>query len=350
MPHSAQSNPPRSFNISTRLTWGCAEPTCTKVRQLMPCPVCKVVQYCSHEHQFIDRPGHRSLCAKIKKAQASLQKEDKALRRRAGSVVLEEEQDLFRGIEARRYSRARLKLVETLLRSNAAPAILLSVDHLVSMLQLHRADPMGIRDVLPALYIRLGRDQEAYDFCHWWATTGHGDDYDWFDRQAPFLDTKNADIWGEVGVFLGSRFYLPHVVALTLLSIRLVIDLNTVQQARQHIGPHVPREILDTVQQYSIHSSILSVSKIIEQEDQTQRIANLRTQIKKLYTAVQKANRHFWPALIKPGHNLEAQPTSYGQGDQGQMQLVLQYNYNAWAETPGSISIIKELSVFSTEA
>jgi hypothetical protein len=316
----------------------------------MPCHVCKVVQYCSHEHQFVARPGHRSLCAKIKKAQASFRIEDRALRRRAGNVVFEEEQDLFRGIGSHRYPRARLTLVETLLRSNTAPAVLLSVDHLVSMLQLHRTDPLGIRDVLPALYIRLGRDQEAYDFCHWWATTGHGDDYDWFDSQAPFLDTKNADVWGGVDVFLGSRFHLPHAVALTLLSIRLAIDLHTVQQARQHIGPHVPREILDTVQQYSIHSSVLNVSKIIEQEDQTQRIAHLRTQIKKLYTAIEKANRHFWPALIEPGHNLEAQPTSYGQGDQGQMQIVLQRSYNAWAETPGSISIIKELSAFSTDA
>ena len=72
-------------------------------------------------------------------------------------------------------------------------------------------------------------------------------------------------------------------------------------------------------------------------------IAKLHEQVKLLYDAIKKANSHFWPALIRPGDNLKARPTSYGIGDEGQMQLVLQYNYNAWAETPGAIGVIEEL-------
>jgi hypothetical protein len=286
----------------------------------------------------------------LKRAQANLQKQEKILRRRASDIIFDEEEDLFRGMDSRKYSNARFTLVELLLKSNTAQAVMLSLDHLIGMLRLCRADPMGVRDVVPALYLRLGRDQEAFDFCHWWATTGHGDDYDWSNYQAPYLDTKNADVLSGIDIFLGNQFYLPHAVALTLLNIRLMVDLQVVQQARQHIGPHVPREILDVIEQYSVHSSICSASKTIEQGDQKQHVAGLRKRIKKLHAAVEKANRYFWPALIEPGDNLEARPTLYGPGDQGQMQLVLQHNYTSYSETPGAIKIIAELSRFSTNA
>jgi hypothetical protein len=29
---------------------------------------------------------------------------------------------------------------------------------------------MGVRDLIPALYIRLDQDQECYDFLKWWLT------------------------------------------------------------------------------------------------------------------------------------------------------------------------------------
>jgi hypothetical protein len=189
------------------------------------------------------------VCSKVKKAQANLDKEDRALRRSEGDAVFEGGWGELWGLrESREYMRARVALVEALLKANTAQAVTSSLDHLLDMLQLCRIDPMGARDVVPALYIRLGRDQEAYDFCKWWAIAGHDSKHDWGDVNAPYLDTNAADVFEGVELFTGSRFYLPHVVAVTLLKLRLLIDLESLQRAKEIAGPHVPREILDTIQ------------------------------------------------------------------------------------------------------
>lgn len=53
---------------------------------------------------------------------------------------------------------------------------------------------MDVRDVIPALNIRLGRDQAAYDFMEWYTTTGQDSRYNWGDIDLPFLDVKAGDV------------------------------------------------------------------------------------------------------------------------------------------------------------
>jgi hypothetical protein len=337
--------PPQTFNISTNLIRGCAAQSCHKTKDLSRCSACKVVQYCGRDHQSADRAAHRSTCSKVKKATANLEKEERALKREEGDEIFVEERGHFWGIhETRSYMRARFTLVEALLKINTALAVSSALDHLLDMLGLCRGDNMGVRDVVPHLYLRLGRDQEAYDFCMWWATTGQEGDYDWGNTDLPYLDTKGADVFGDITPFAHKYHALSHTVAISLLKIRLLIDLQALQRAKEEAGPHVPREILDGIQQYSVSSVVTSTSSIIEREDQTPHIAKLRTQIEGLYAAVKNANPHFWPALIRPGEHLKARPNFYTPGGPEAMQLTLQYSYNAWAETPGAIGVIRELS------
>jgi hypothetical protein len=337
--------PPQVFNVSTKLIPRCSAPGCAKHASLSRCAACKAVQYCGREHQVADRSAHRSICTKIKKAGVNLEKEERALKREEGDDIFEEGKGHFWGIhETRDYMRARFTLVEALLKINTDLAVASALEHLLDMLQLCRSDNMGVRDVVPALFVRLGRDQEAYDFCTWWATTGQESDYDWGDTNLPYLDTKNADVFVGVKVFVDNYPSLSHNVAVCLVKIRLMIDLQALQRARQEAGPHVPRELLDTIQQHSANTVIASNPTILEREDQTPHIAKLQEQVQVLYAAIHKANPHFWPALLKPGDNLTQRPNLYGFGDKGQMQLVLQYNYNAWAETPGAIGVIEALS------
>jgi hypothetical protein len=266
------------------------------------------------------------------------------LRREEGDEIFEEDRGHFWGLlETRDYMRARYALVQALLKVNTAQAVTSALDHLLDMLQLCPGDNMGVKDVVPGLYLRLGRDQEAYDFCKWWALTGQDHDYDFGDTNLPYLDIKDSDVFEEVKLFTDNYTSLSHVVAIALVKIRLMIDLQSLQQAKEEAGPRVPREILDNIRQHTVGSVIASNSKILEREDQTPHIAELRKQVTKLFNAVQGANPHFWPALLEPGENLKARPTSYGRGDESEMQLVLQYTYNAWAETPNAIGIIESL-------
>lgn len=114
--------------------------------------------------------------------------------------LFEEHTGRFWGIfETRDYMRARYSMVDTMLMSYGTAGGLVDLietclHHLLDMITLCRGDNMGLRDLIPALYIRLGRDQDAYDFIKWYATTGSESDYDWGDMSLPFLDTKNADV------------------------------------------------------------------------------------------------------------------------------------------------------------
>ena len=59
-----------------------------------------------------------------------------------------------------------------LLKIKTNAALLAAHAHLMDMLRLCWGDNMGVRDLVPALKLRLGKDQDCHDFCKWWATTG----------------------------------------------------------------------------------------------------------------------------------------------------------------------------------
>lgn len=329
------------FHISTSLNWGCAKSGCTRSKGLSPCSACKAVPYCSPEHQRLGRPDHRLACAKVNKIHKIYSKEERFLSGHYGTSVFDEKSSHFARVDTLRYSTACVAFAETLLKSSNAHSCSMALDHLLRLVRLQRSDSMGVIDVIPALYVRLGQDQKAFDFCYWWATIGQQEDYDWFSRQGVFLDTQEANAFREAEVFTRPGISLSQITATTLLKIRLMIDLQSIYQARELAGPHVPQEVLDVILEYVPYSSVLRNIQDIKHEDIGQHIASLREQIGALYETVHKANPHFWPALIEPGNNLIARPTLYSFGDNGHMQLALQHNYNAWTESPGAIDVIK---------
>jgi hypothetical protein len=332
LPGGLRPGTSRPFNISTRLIWNCAAHDCFEVNNLTLCPTCKAAQYCSRKHLYADRPNHRSVCAKIKKAYANL---DHSSFNPERSALWTNGQSDYMGLHQ--------VLVENLLKMNTAQAVTMALQHLLDMLRLQPSDKYGAHDVVPALFIRLGRDQEAYNLCHWWATKGHAPDWDWATTNERYIDTKDADAFEGVEAFIGDRFHLSNAVVITLSKLRLVIDLQSLQRARTFAGPHVPREILDVIQYHSTLSAITSNEMFTDCEGYTLLIERLREQVRTLFEAIHKANKHFWPALVEPGDNLQARPTAWEQGDERQMQLALQHNYNAWAETPGAIDAIEAL-------
>lgn len=259
--------------------------------------------------------------------------------------LFEEQAGHFWGIlETRGYMRARFALVEALLKIKTYAAVEAAQGHIMDLLRLCRGDNMGVRDLVPALDLRLGRDQECYDFCKWWATTGQEDHYDWGDLDNPYLDVKNADVFEPLPAnLIGKWPSLSHSVAIALLKIRLLMDLRALQNSLV-IGDKVPQEILDGVRGQLVSGSIIADNKsIIHAKDQAPLIEKIEVQVQELYTAVKDSNKHFWPALLKPGKHLTARPEAYSHGSVAQMQLILQYSYDAWMETPGAVDVIREL-------
>lgn len=246
-------------------------------------------------------------------------------------------------VDTRDYMRARYGVVDAQLKINTRQAVETALDHMLDMLRLCRGDNMGLRDIVPALFLRLSRDQECYDFCKWWETTGSEDNYDFGDTSLPYLDIKNADVFEPVDPFIGRYPSLSRTIAITLLKIRLLMDLQTLERAKQQAGPYVPQEILDTIRKHAVSSAIAGSWGILDC-DQTPHINVLEEQVIQLFETVNESNKHFWPAMLEPGENLTTRPQYYSQGGRQEMQLKLQYWYNAWVETPGAIGVIEELS------
>ncbi|KAL8718960.1 MAG: hypothetical protein Q9225_003972 [Loekoesia sp. 1 TL-2023] len=236
---------------------------------------------------------------------------------------------------------ARYALVGALLKIKAFDAVRVAAEHIRDMLRLCRSDNMGFRDLLPALYLRLGRDQEAYDFVKWWATIGRESDYDWLDTALPYLDVVNANAFESPHYLYRKYASLTDLLCVVLLKIKLLLDLEALQNSA-FLGGKLPHELVDRTKNFIPSSEIISQKvEIMYSTDNTDKIRSMSGQVDVLFDAVTKANAHFWPALTNPGPHLKARPEAYSRGSIQEMQLKLQYWFDPWNETPGAIDIIK---------
>jgi hypothetical protein len=83
---------------------------------------------------------------------------------------------------------------------NTTEALEWALGHAIGVLQLNRCDALAVRFMVPAMMIRLGNDQEAYDFVKWWAVYGRRNhNYDWGDFDAPYLHLRGENMLEDVG-------------------------------------------------------------------------------------------------------------------------------------------------------
>ncbi|KAH0563525.1 hypothetical protein GP486_001905 [Trichoglossum hirsutum] len=303
--------------------------------------------YCNREHQAAHTSSHKSACNAFAKRRDILDAEEQKLRSHPGDMftpadVFTNSVGHFWGIlETRDYMRARFALVEALGKVKTYDAVQAQLDHVVDMLRLCRSDNMGVRDLVPPLMLRLNKDQECYDFVKWYSTTGEQGDYDWGNMDLPYLDVRNADVFESVEYLCGNYINLSFTVGITLLKIKLLLGLTALRDSAV-VGKKVPREILDSIQAYVPQSPIIAGNRdIMKRGDHAAAIDELTAQVDMLYKAVKRANKYFWPSLLEPGEHLAARPQAYSHGGMEQMQLVLQYSYDSWIETPGAIEVIK---------
>lgn len=201
---------------------------------------------------------------------------------------------------------------------------------------------MGLRGLVPALHLRLGQNQQCYDFCKWWSTTARQDDYDFGDLHLGHLDLHNEDVFEDPAPFLHRYEPLSQQVAITLTKIRLVRNLEMLQHTSTTISTKDPQEILGNIRGSLVGDVIGKRKALMEKGDWADEIRSLNRQIDALYTAVNSTNKHFWPVLLEPGDCLTKKPEAYSSGSPEEAILCLKHNYAAWRETPGAIDVIKE--------
>lgn len=316
---------------------------CASSQNLSKCGGCKAVQYCGGDHQKEHWSSHKSDCSKVKKAQRQIEREIQQMRDdEPHENYFETDVGHFWDIhETRPYMRARFAHIEAILKIKSYAAAKAGLENLMDLLRLCRGDNMGVRSLVPAQLLRVGQEQKAYDFVKWYQTEGQRGDYDWGDMSLPFLNIEGADVF-EAPSHLKSRWVdLAYIAAILLLKVKIVLDLSALDHSSM-VGNMVPQEVLDIIRAQTPSTAIVRENKsLADGVDHKELIAKLESQIKDLIASTNIANKHLLPAIVNPGSNLTARPQMYSHGTPAQMQLSLQYSYDAWKETPGAIQYLK---------
>lgn len=192
--------------------------------------------------------------------------------------------------------------------------------------------------------LRLGKDQEAYDYMKWYATAGNDMHYDWGNMSLPFLNLHGEEAFEPISVGdWTDRFgQLSHKIAMTLLKLRILLDLYSLRSSMQDIATKLPQELLDNVRKHLVSDVVAGNTKIMQDVRNgvsiKPHIDNIEAQMTTMFDAVHEANSYFWDALVeRDPDDLEASPEYMSAGTIEEMQVELRHAHLAWEETPGAI-------------
>lgn len=231
---------------------------------------------------------------------------------------------------------ARYDVVVNQLNFRLGEAVDAALANLLDMLRLSRGDNMGVRSQVPALYLRLGRDQEAYDFLKWYAQ-----DYDWGDVDQPFLDVRGADPFEPIDVEKsGISIDLSLKVALLLLKSRLFVDVSLLEGFLQKLGDKAPQDRMEIVREECMSDTMLNRRDIVDAADYAPIMVSLRQQMVAIYNNIKKHNKYIIPALENPSRYSHSQIGPYMLGDESEAVMAFRYSWYSWVECPSVLQQI----------
>ena len=230
---------------------------------------------------------------------------------------------------------ARYKLVSTLGQVDTQLSVESQKHHLMDMLRLSGFDNLDVRPLVPGTVLRLGQEQECYDFMKRMQTALNGPDFMVDALKPPYAAIRDCNSLEPLASFCGGgEIELPFKVGLTLIKIRLLLDLLALRAARAIAIPRsAPREILDTIRAYVVRTKVIAHKHKDEFslfEDYADKIASLKRDIVTLWTEVRKEHKQMWQKLLHPASYLDIPPVE----DNEQPQLSLIYTHKAYEETP----------------
>ncbi|KAK6062854.1 MYND finger [Seiridium cupressi] len=328
------------------ISWGLAPQrcaVCANATGLLRCGGCKVVSYCGSPHQSTHRSEHKAVCKAIKESRESLEREEAVLRARPADIFHPADVNTSVGhswglLDTRDYMRARHTAADALLQADTMSAVESALDHFTDMLRLCRSDNLGVRNVIPILLLRLGREQECYDFLKWWATIDKDDRYDLSDVTQPYLDIRGANAFEGIDLF-SSHLSLSHLVCLTLLKLRLWLDLSPFED--EDFDWEFDRSTSDTGFDRPIGTLVRKKIQDIDAVDVSITVEALEDQYLTLCRMVNDANPHFWPALIDEEDDSSSLPPYYSRGsEEEEASIVLHQCKRAWEESEDAILMI----------
>lgn len=220
----------------------------------------------------------------------------------------------------------------------------------MGVLQLNRSDALGVRYMVPAMMVRLGNDQEAYDFLKWWATSGRESKYDWGDPHAPYLQLRGEDMLEDVVLWTVKEAELADQVVVLLIKLRLLLAREKrieFLEGRISVRETWTEDEGDLDGNTAGHGAGEDSGNTEVFDSLVRESKLLSTQLRSLVSAVQRSNGHFLKMLVseqKPSaltHGVNSMQ-GWSRGSKEEMSTVLQYIYEAWIETPMAVERLRD--------
>lgn len=340
----------------------CAHPGCKRRgRDLLKCGACSLVHYCGPEHQREHRPDHKTSCNLVKHTRAAAAGAEAELRSPPGddpaplNVFAAGVVGRFWGDfpVTRPYMQSLHDRMTACLNLRTGEAVEAALATALEMLRLCRGDNLGVRSQVPVLYLRLGRDQDAFDFLKWYAVRGTASDYDWSDMSQPFLDLKGEDALEDVSTHLRRVVDLSFLAAMTLLKTRLMLDLVALAQ---HVDEEKTKtkegggrqlsydEKMEWVREEALSDVLLTRRDVVDRDDYAPLIRGVTEQVARAYQLTAHHNKHYWPALGHPDKYSHALPTAYTWGSKEETVLAFRQTWYAWAECEPALATVKQFA------
>lgn len=314
--------------------------------ELLRCTGCNAARYCCRGHQIADRPKHKSICNRVKKARIILSKEEDLVRNATPTWMtpanaFETSVGHFWAIVTTRdYMLARHYLANLLRNTLTLDGTQEALDHSLDMLWLCRSDNLGLRDMVPALMLQLDKDQESYDFVKWWFNVAQDTRYDWDGLSMPYLDVRNADVLEGVKFLDDKHWNISHVTTILLIVIKLLIDMRNIDNVGRVTTGRLPLELAAKIQLTVIRSPLaVRYQKMYEENEAGfhREILRVESQIKQLGTSIHHKNEHFFRMVLDHDPNKTDLPEAYTHGSPQEAQLMVHNAYIAWYQTEGVI-------------
>ncbi|KAI1015321.1 hypothetical protein LB504_010935 [Fusarium proliferatum] len=189
------------------------------------------------------------------------------------------------------------------------------------MLRSCQGDNLGVRSQVPALYLQLGRDQEAYDLIKRYAVK-RGSNYDLRDMSLLFLDLKGEDAFEAV---IKKPLYYG-------VSLKNGPDTS---QDSSNKGSRV------STGEESISDILQQQADIVAQDGYKDLIAELKLQVLQFYKIVKEDNKHIWPGIENPNLYSYDVPAAYSPGSRQEAVLIFRQSWYSWSETEPAIRHIR---------
>lgn len=282
----------------------CAAPGCSSVGDhLSVCADCKIVRYCSNDHQLQDRRRHKEHCTKTKHAREELASSATKLQQFRGrdtAAAVSEVAREWRYVPGYgNYMRARHELMGLCKQAQTLDGLQEALGHLEGLLRLTPDDTYGLRFVAPSLMLRLDRDQECYDSINWWANLR----IDPWERESRYIQKAILRPLHDIldtpapGVLMQNPWLnLNYLVALLHLRLKLLIDMRNLVITRKVLSTTaLPAELWDLIERAVLRSP-LSTKFLRQSPAELKRIErSLREHAVALGRRVVAANVHFMP-------------------------------------------------------